>query len=169
MRHLSAFVFAPVAALALTYSPDTHACGGCFISQSETTQVTGHRMILSVGSAQTTLYDQIEYSGAPSSFGWVLPIKGTVDVGLSSDALFANLEQWTAVSINSPQITCPPPPNCGDDDDLAGSNEGSSGTGTGPGEPPVEVLAQEVVGPYETVQLSSQDPAALKTWLADHG
>ena len=30
------------------------------------------------------------------------------------------------------------------------------------------VIAQKVVGPYETVQLSSSDPAALTDWLASH-
>jgi hypothetical protein len=33
----------------------------------------------------------------------------------------------------------------------------------------VEVLTQETVGPYETVQLSSADPQALTAWLEDNG
>src|SRR5262249_42972341 len=32
----------------------------------------------------------------------------------------------------------------------------------------VGVLAQEVVGPYDTVQLQSSDPLALKNWLINH-
>ena len=33
----------------------------------------------------------------------------------------------------------------------------------------VEVIAEEVVGPYETVQLSATDPNALNDWLTENG
>jgi MYXO-CTERM domain-containing protein len=164
----------PALALSLSEIRDAAACGGCFgpppEQESEATQVTGHRMILSVSKTQTTLWDQITYSGAPSSFGWVLPIKGMVDVGLSSDALFQNLDADTQVTVTSPQINCPPPPFCGGSG-ATGSGDFGEGTGGGGGggPPPVTVTAQAVVGPYETVQLHSTDPAALKTWLSDHG
>jgi len=49
-------------------------------------------MILSISQDRTTSWDQITYAGAPSSFAWVLPIKGQVEVGLSSDALFGTLD-----------------------------------------------------------------------------
>jgi len=68
---------------------DAAACGGCFQPPVPPTQVasdiTDERMLLSVSTTQTTLYDQIEYSGSPSSFAWVLPIHGTVTVGLRAD------------------------------------------------------------------------------------
>lgn len=143
-----------------------YACGGCFISQSENTQVTGHRMVLSLSNTQSTLYDQISYSGSPESFAWILPIQGQVEVGLSSDLLFATLESLTETTILSPTIDC-----------TGGCFNGSgSGVGPGPGPGPtgstgsgVEVIAQAVVGPYETVQLSASDPQALANWLASHG
>jgi MYXO-CTERM domain-containing protein len=157
----------PLAALALTHVRDASACGGCFVQQSENTQVTSHRMILSVSTQETTLWDQIVYSGEPQSFAWVLPIKGTVGIDLSSDALFQNLDLLTQVSVNSPQITCPPPPDCGFDNG-GGFSTGGVGTG-GAGGGGVTVIAEEVVGPYETVQLMSSDPAALTNWLLMHG
>ena len=154
----------PLLAAPAFVTTDAHACGGCIVSQTETTQVTGHRMILSVSKDRTTLWDQITYSGAPESFAWVLPIKGTVDVGLSSDAMFSALEQATAVTISSPNINCLPP-DCAFGPPNAGSGgEGGSGIGGG-----VVIIAEEVVGPYATVQLSSQDPSALKNWLLDNG
>ena len=91
----------------LTTTDEADACGGCFVSESESTQVTGHRMVLSISNEQTTLYDQIQYSGDPAEFAWVLPIRGQVDIGLSSDALFSLLEQETSITINSPFISCP--------------------------------------------------------------
>jgi MYXO-CTERM domain-containing protein len=128
----------------------------------ENTQVSGHRMIFSISPGQTTLWDQIQYVGAPSSFAWVLPIKGAVDVGISSDALFGNLDAGTKVTINSPFISCPPPP-C-----QNGGSAGAGPTSSDAGDPGVVVTAQKVVGPYETVQLSATDPAALTSWLAAH-
>ena len=172
MRLLKALLVSlPLAALVVSGARDASACGGCFVQQSENTQVTGHRMILSISQAQTTLWDQIAYSGDPQSFAWVLPIKGTVGIGLSSDALFESLDQSTSVTIQSPQIVCPPPPDCGGLDN-AGASFGSGaggGAASSSGAPPVTVIAQQVVGPYETVQLQSTDPGALEAWLASHG
>jgi len=152
----------PLVALTTLHAPDAEACGACLIQQGESTQVTSHRMILSVSNVSTTLWDQIAYAGEPSSFAWVLPIKGQVEVGLSSDALFENLEGLTSVQISSPTINCPPP-NC----PSAPNAGGPVGSDTGGGD--VSVIAQAVVGPYDTVQLSSQDPSALKNWLTKNG
>lgn len=155
----------PLAVMPAFVSTDAYACGGCIVSQTETTQVTGHRMILSISKDSTTLWDQITYDGAPESFAWVLPTKGTVDVGLSSDAMFAALEQATAVTVNSPVISCLPPDCVGGPPNAGGNASGSGGMGGGG----VVVIAEEVVGPYATVQLSSQDPNALKNWLVTNG
>src|SRR6476646_8402612 len=96
---------AMAAALTSTYAVerDALACGGCFHpppSPTETpTIVTDHRMILSISKDQSTLYDQIKYQGNPSSFAWVLPISGTVTVGLSSELVFSTLDGITTTSI----------------------------------------------------------------------
>jgi hypothetical protein len=156
----------PVAALVLTDARDAAACGGCFVPPDESTQVTGHRMVLSVSQTETTLWDQISYSGNPTSFAWILPTKGLVKVGLSSDALFAFLGQATSVTVVPPPLNCPSPPNdCNfgaEDGNSASAGAGGASAGG------VTVVAQETVGPYETVQLKSDDPTALKAWLTSH-
>jgi hypothetical protein len=125
-------------------------------------------MILSVSKAQTTLYDQIRYSGNPSSFAWVLPISGTVDVGLSADSLFASLENLTVPVVQAPPTHCPTPAPCPNDESFA-----SGGIADASAAPPqfggVDVLKQETVGPYETVQLRSTDANALTNWLTQNG
>ena len=147
---------------------DASACGGCFAGQTENTQVTGHRMVLSVSKTESTLWDQFQYSGSPKDFAWVLPIHGEVEIGLSSDALFSDLEQVSQVTITAPMLQCPGPPYCGGDQ-YGTSTTTNTTTGAGGGGQGVTVIAQEVVGPYETVQLASKDPAALTTWLENHG
>src|SRR5204863_10133656 len=91
LRWISA---AAIAATVISDAREADACGGCFHDPApeNVTQVTGHRMVFSVSPSATTLWDQIHYSGDPASFAWVLPIRGEVDVGLSSDLLFAELD-----------------------------------------------------------------------------
>jgi len=165
MKFVRALVLAlPLLGAPFFYASDADACGGCLINQQESTQVTSHRMALSISNEQTTLWDQISYDGDPTSFAWVLPIKGTVEVGLSSDALFNALDQSTQVYISSPSINCLPS-NCQGGPPNAGG--GSSGAGGFDGG--VVVIAEEAVGPYQTVQLQSSDPKALETWLLSNG
>ena len=162
-------VAAPVAAaLTFGFTRTADACGGCFVPPEESTVVTGHRMILSVGMEQSTLYDQIEYSGDPAEFAWVLPTRGLVEVGISSDLVFNQLGFDTTVQVLPPPLDCPSY-SCGDA--LGGAEEDNFG-GTGSGgatDGGVNVIAQQVVGPYETIQLEATDPNALNDWLDSHG
>ncbi|MEZ4297903.1 MAG: DUF2330 domain-containing protein [Polyangiaceae bacterium] len=166
MRTSFLWVAGALALSALAFPSEARACGGCFhIQQSETGQVTGHRMIFSVSPEATSLWDQISYAGSPETFAWVLPIHGQVQIGLSSDALFNQLESVTKVEVHSPDIECPLDP-CGEGTGGGSPNSTFTTTSTSTG---VTVIAQETVGPYETAQLSASDPLALNTWLDSHG
>ena len=129
--------------------------------------ITDERMLLSVSATQSTLYDQIEYSGSPTSFAWVLPIHGTVTVGLSADVLFGSIDTLTATQINPPPRNCPSP-NCNNLAVPTGSLAGL-GSASDAGAASVQVLAQANVGPYSTVQLHSNDSSALDAWLTQNG
>jgi hypothetical protein len=126
--------------------------------------ITDERMLLSVSTTQTTLYDQIQYAGSPSSFAWVLPIHGTVTVGLSADVLFDSIDALTETQINPPPVSCPAPTNCAY---AAGGSSASATSSNGAGT--VTVLKQQNVGPYATVQLHSTDASALDNWLTENG
>jgi hypothetical protein len=138
MPSLKSLLFAlPLVVLPFTYAPDAAACGGCFHGEMENTQVTGHRMIFSISKTETTLWDQFSYTGDPSSFAWVLPVKGNPEIGLSSDALFGNLDALTQVQVAPPPLNCPPPPYCYNG--SSGSSSGGFGGAGGGG--PVTVVA----------------------------
>jgi hypothetical protein len=151
---------------------DARACGGCFHEPSPTqsgTVVTDHRMIFRVTPQETTLYDEIQYSGSPQSFAWVLPIHGQVTVGLSSDLVFQALDQATQTTIQAP-ILPPCPSNncfCGDGPPEYGGYAADASAAVDAGA--VQVISQSTVGPYDTVQLKSTDPMALDNWLAANG
>src|SRR5580658_5532451 len=137
-------------ALALAPERDAAACGGCFHPPTQTvSDITDERMLLAVSTLQSTLYDQLEYTGSPTNFAWVLPIHGTVDVGLSADVLFDSFDALTQTQINPPAPNCPTP-NC-----FMGGSSGAATAGGGAEAPagPVTVTKHENVGPYATVQL----------------
>lgn len=164
---------AGVAFASAAYSPQARACGGCFIppTQSESTVVTGHRMVVSLSPERSILWDQISYDGNPEEFAWVLPVKPGAVIEAGSDAFFEALETSTAASIVSPQLYC---------GSGGGGGVGCAGT-TGGGPTPylsdsapesqrngVSVLHKGTVGPYETVTLRSTSGDALGTWLANN-
>src|ERR1700690_849426 len=66
--HLGAAAAALISIIAA--APDARACGGCFHEPVPPTQtgtvVTDHRMIFSIATQQTTLYDEIKYAGSPT-------------------------------------------------------------------------------------------------------
>ena len=178
------------AASAMMVERDASACGGCFHeppppqAPNETpSMITGHRMILSISSKQTTLYDQIKYTGNPKTFAWVLPISGTAEIGLSADIVFATLGSMTENVVTAPPMNCPAPApgSCyggngyGESSDTprspgaSGGASADAGVSLPPEPPPVTVTKEETVGPYETVQLHSTDPQALNEWLSSHG
>jgi MYXO-CTERM domain-containing protein len=156
---------AAIAVAGVATEGDARACGGCFSPPTQDVSVvTDHRMIFAISQQQTTLYDEIEYSGSPASFAWVLPIQGPVTVGLSADTLFSAFDQATQTTVIGPSPTVCPFCGCGD---FAGATAGSSSGGGGSGS--VTILGQAIVGPYETVQLQSSDPNALNAWLTTNG
>jgi hypothetical protein len=157
-----------VSAVSFAGQRQASACGGCFHPPTQNvTDITDERMLLAVSAQQSTLYDQIQYSGSPSSFAWVLPIHGTVTVGLSADILFDSIDTLTATQIIPPEPNCPspnctyygPPASAG----LAGGSDHAEDAGA------VQVLSQASVGPYATVQLHSTDSSALDAWLTQNG
>ena len=155
---------------------DAEACGGCFSPPETVTSVDSHRMVVSLSPEKSILWDQIRYSGDPEDFVWVLPVPSPdVDIAVADDLFFLELESQTAPTINPPPLPpldCPPPPeeSCGlFGCDQAGGDGSGDGYAADAGAGDVDVYREEVVGPYETVVIGSEDPVALITWLNDHG
>lgn len=174
---------------------DAHACGGCFHQETpagpEVSVVTGHRMAFSISPTQTVLWDQVEYSGSPQEFAWVLPVKPGAHLELASDSFFEVLDAATTTRVVAPQLNCAPFNNDFDTVDWAGdegssgccgiiaSSDASFGGAAGgafeenpmepPPPPPVTVVDRATVGPYEVVTLSASIPGVLVDWLVMHG
>ena len=165
----SLVVAAPLVAAASLSSNSADACGGCFIPPAENTVVSGHRMALSISMQRTVLWDQIQYQGSPEDFSWVLPVKPGAQIELADNAWFEALEATTATTVSAPPLQCANGSDafgCGNSSQVFAASQ-EDGAGTGGGEP-VTVVKQETIGPYDSVTLSSEDPAALTAWLESH-
>jgi MYXO-CTERM domain-containing protein len=171
-----------VAGVVLWKPTPAHACGGCFHEAQSPTEnasvVTDHRMALSVSTTQTVLWDQVRYQGDPKLFAWVLPVHDGAHVELARDEWLATLEALTAPVIASPPVNCGygyggGGGGCGFG---AGSSVSYDGTSYGGGADAgfagngnVQVVGQEVVGPYVAVTIRSADGQAIDQWLLDNG
>lgn len=157
------------------------ACGGCFNpppppdDPSQISLVSGHRMAAAVGKDRFVLWDQIRYTGRPKDFAWVLPVRPGSKLELSNESFFRTLDAWTSMRIAEPQITCTDAQGCHVGAVMAcagGGDTAEDSSAAGPRDDPfsqVTVVEEKVVGPYESVTLSSTDGMALRNWLASHG
>src|SRR5947208_16783776 len=98
MKPGSGLVMVLVATGLLSRATEGRACGGCFSPPGAVQIVTDHRMVLSLSSVQTTLWDQFGYRGDPAEFSWVLPIHNgpEVQVAVADNTFLALLDNLTA-------------------------------------------------------------------------
>ena len=57
---LASFVALATLGATTLVTDSASACGGCFHAVTESTVVTGHRMVVSVSKSQAVLWDQIQ-------------------------------------------------------------------------------------------------------------
>jgi hypothetical protein len=124
-------------------------------------------MAMSISPSQSVLWDQIQYSGEPEDFAWVLPVKPGARIEVAQAAFFEVLDALTATRVVPPNIDCfdsQPGFGCG-----SYAMEGLDARSTDDTSAPVDVVHHGTVGPYETVTLSTETPGALNTWLEENG
>ena len=153
---------------------EARACGGCFAPPGAAQVVTDHRMVLSLATQQTTLWDQFQYSGSPEEFSWILPIRYTdsTRVQLASDDFLRMLDNVMLPALQQPAPPgwapgCEPPYDAdratgGVFDSAVPSADAASDTG-------VTVLREEVVGPYAVAIVRGTSAMGLREWLRMNG
>ncbi|HSO34638.1 MAG TPA: DUF2330 domain-containing protein [Labilithrix sp.] len=115
--------------------PVARACGGCFHATTDrgTSVITDHRMVLSVSTTQTVLWDQVRYSGDPSEFAWVLPVRDGARIELARGELIEALDLATATTVKGPDIACTTTTTSSSSSSSSSSSGGGSGSGGGCG------------------------------------
>jgi len=170
-------------ALALTPTP-AHACGGFFCDQVNGVPTpvdqTGENILFVVDDAAGTVeaHIQIQYTGDPQKFAWIIPVTAVPDFTVGSEALFTNLlastaPTYTFTSTRDCADDNKDPPGCssveasGAGDTLSQSSGNLTGTDSEGGGP--EIIKREVVGPFEIVVLQGGTASELIDWLDTYG
>jgi hypothetical protein len=134
-------------------------------------------MVLSISATRSTLWDQIRYSGDPSQFIWVLPIRSArdVEVGLADNAFVDALDQVSAPVIQGLAFCNRATGMSGG---LSGGSSGSAGCGApfsfnpsmmrGSDGSSLSGSGARVVGPY-SAQVVSSRTTPLAQWLPREG
>lgn len=175
-RHLG--WVAPLAfglALGLESHP-AQACGGLFCSTANPVNQAAERIVFAhdESAGRVTAVIEILYQGPADQFAWILPVSGTPDVSVSTNALLNRLQQATN-PVYQLQRTWPEDA-CNVDFDSGGNgvtgdpvdSPVDSGSGS------VSVLASGNAGPYDyeviSVAAGADDPAqdAIE-WLMTNG
>ena len=184
------------ALMALSDVRDADACGGCFhpTVESSASVVTDHRMVFEITTTQTILWDQVRYSGNPTEFAWVLPVRAGSRVELSHGELITALDNATATSVVGPEATCTSGRatvtaapargsssggGCGgssalSDSEYAGGDgyydaSARSDAGSFGGTSTVDVVSQSTIGPYQSVTIHAKGKTGIQDWLVENG
>lgn len=178
MRFSHLRVFAAAGALASALLPQSaSACGGFFCNNSQPVNQSAERILFSVADDGTvTATIQILYSGDSSTFAWVLPVAGSPEVNVSSNAVFTRLQSAT-----NPQylLTTRIEGSCreggrGGPPFASGGGFSDAAAAASDAGPAVTVVDEGSVGPYDYVVISidPETPVITDTavaWLEDNG
>ena len=143
--------------LGLTSTGSVLACGGFFCTTIPVDQAA-ERIIFTMDGSTVGTYVQINYTGSPDDFAWVLPVPRVPTLAQADMATFRDLDRMTA-----PQWIPPRAPDClmrRAPMPAAAAAEGRAG---------VDVLASGVVGPFGYHVVTSPDPQEMVRWLRDNG
>lgn len=146
------------------------ACGGLFCSGSAPIAVEQNaERVLFVENQNGTYsaYVEIQYTGAPSAFSWVVPVPDVPQLDVVPATTLQVLDLMTRPSIIRPPTQCSAP--IGQGTSLGCSDAGialrSAENGVG------GVLVEDLprVGPFEPKVVSAEDPALIFDWLTENG
>ena len=167
--------------LAPGMSRPARACGGFWCSQQAPVNQADEQIIFIDHPDDTvTAIIQIRYVGPSERFAWLIPIAGDPEVAVSSNIAFQRLEPATAPSYSlrrSVEGVCklPPPqlPTGFAAQNAAGPVPSSRGASS-MNAPPISVVSQGSVGPYDYTTISVDptlpNPAdAAIEWFGDEG
>ncbi len=166
---------AALCASALVLPAPAAACGGFFCDSAQPVNQQAERIIFArQPDGSVTAVIQIQYKGPSEKFAWMLPVAGSPEVAVSSNAAFDRLQAASnpLYTLNTQvEGTC----RDGDTRSVSATDSNNSGGGNGgDNEGGVTVVDSGSVGPYDYV-IIALDPEAMDlvavaiTWLKENG
>jgi MYXO-CTERM domain-containing protein len=172
MTHRLTLAGTAIAALALLAPGEASACGGFFCGGVPVDQ-SKERIVFGIDEEAGTVevHVQIFFQGDAPEFAWVVPVPTVPEVGLSTDALFQQLDWQTRPYFGlqyEERGSCVYdgggwwyPPMAEDGDAAAGGGAPGSNDGG------IVVEAQGQTGPYDWTVVNAKTQDALVAWLKD--
>lgn len=167
---------AALTAAPMLVTPPAHACG-CFAATNVASPVVqaGEKILFAKQNGMVVMQVQVEYSGQPSDFGWLLPLPavsmtsaGVPGIEVGSQEVFDVLSQFTQPTYSLTTIPCGASSRssvgCGSAS-FATSAEDSPGNLA----PQTPLVKQSSVGPYEYAILKADNKTEMFSWLMTNG
>ncbi len=145
---------------------------------------TGENVMFVVADGQVEAHIQIQYTGDPERFAWIVPVMAEPTVEVGSDLLFTELQEATVptFTVSTRTENCGAPGGIGGggggggggcggaprDEPLAGFGDDDSHADDGLDDPPT-VHQRELAGSYEYVVLEGGSVNGIVTWLDENG
>jgi len=115
---------------------------------------SAQKAVILYGNSTEHLILSVSFEGDAEDFAWVIPVPAKPEIGVTDPDLFWELSDFTATEI---------PKGGGGFGCLGGATEGDTE------EEGVDVIEEQVVGPYATAILSATNATALTDWLNANG
>ena len=115
---------------------------------NSTGNVTGNY----TGNYTEHLILSVSFEGDAEDFAWVIPVPNLPEIAVTDAYLFDELSDFTAAEVPH----------------VVGCFGGGDGAGPTPGDG-VDIIEEQVVGPYATAILSATNATALADWLNANG
>lgn len=142
--------------------PGAYACGGFFCTNVPVDQAA-ERIIFAVNDDGTIdAYVQINYTGAPDAFAWVVPVPNPPKVDVATMAMLRELDRLTQ------PVYVPPPLTSACQDAFRRLPLPAAAQPAGGATSSVTVFDQGSVGPFNYAVVGSDDPKAMVKWLQDN-
>jgi hypothetical protein len=128
---------------------------GCFFPDSMYRDLyeSAQKAVILYGNSTEHLILSVSFEGDAEDFAWVIPLPDKPEIAVTDAELFWELSDFTATEIPSPGFGC-----------------SFFGGPTAPGgQEGVDVIEEQVVGPYATAILSATNATALVDWLNANG
>jgi hypothetical protein len=152
---------AALGALAMVSPREARACGGFFCSSSPVDQ-TAERILFTINPDSVTAVVQISYQGDKDNFAWIVPVP-TAPV---LDATFPQLAFQALDNATQPQYR----KNQCFRAEFGFPNAAGGGPAAAPSDNSgVNIIARQVVGPYDTVTLTGTSADVIVDWLQRNG
>jgi hypothetical protein len=103
------------------------------------------------GNCTEHLILSVSFEGDAEDFAWVIPVPNTPEITVTDPELFWELSDFTATEFNG-----------------GGGGFGCFGGAAPGGQEGVDVIEEQVVGPYATAILSATNATALADWLNEY-